>query len=460
MADNLKQDRMGGIEAGGDTVMPPERHGAYIFGARHREYMKQAYRSTVNVAEGAVRAGKTIDNVFVFAALLEKSPDKLHLASGSTLGNAKLNIGDCNGLGLEHIFEGRCSWTKYRGNDALRVQTTVGERIVIFSGGKNSDSFKRIRGNSYGMWIATEINLHSDSFIKEAFNRQLAARERRIFWDLNPSSPSHFIYRDYIDRFADIGEDGYYNYAHFTIRDNPVISEARLREIVSQYDPNSVWYRRDILGERCAAEGLIYRRFADDPRAFTRDDIPVDDIEFVTVGIDFGGNRSRTTFVATAVLRGERNRYGGVAIIGEHAISGSKGEIDSQRINGEFSAFLYGLRERWRGVYIKYVFADSEAQYLINGLRRHLARDAENCGITVMDSAKRPISDRIAFVSSLMSAGKFFLMSDCVLLRDGLSGAVWDEKCDGDKRLDNFTSDIDILDAMEYSIERYMGKIN
>ena len=79
----------------------------YIFGGRHCDYMRRAFRSTVNVAEGAVRAGKTVDNVFVFAALLEDSPDRFHLATGSTLGNAKLNLGDCNGLGLEHIFRGR-----------------------------------------------------------------------------------------------------------------------------------------------------------------------------------------------------------------------------------------------------------------------------------------------------------------------------------------------------------------
>ena len=58
-----------------------------------------------------------------------------------------------------------------------------------------------------------------------------------------------------------------------------------------------------------------------------------------------------------------------------------------------------------------------------------------------------------------MSVGKFWLHKDCVLLRDGLAFAVWDESSHSDKRLDNFTSDIDILDAMEYSIERYMKKI-
>ena len=83
------------------------RGDGYVFGGKHCEYMRRAYRATVNVAEGAVRAGKTVDNVFVFAALLEDSPDRFHLATGSTIGNAKLNIGDCNGLGLEHIFR---SW--------------------------------------------------------------------------------------------------------------------------------------------------------------------------------------------------------------------------------------------------------------------------------------------------------------------------------------------------------------
>lgn len=156
--------------------------------------------------------------------------------------------------------------------------TRSGEKIVIFSGGKNSDSFKRIRGNSYGMWIATEINLHADSFIKEAFNRQLAAKDRRVFWDLNPSSPDHFIYRDYIDKFASLEAESFYNYGHFTIRDNALITPERLAEIVAQYDETTVWYKRDILGERIAAEGLIYRRFADAPAAFTIDHVPPDKI--------------------------------------------------------------------------------------------------------------------------------------------------------------------------------------
>jgi PBSX family phage terminase large subunit len=430
----------------------------YVFGKKHREYMARAYRSVISVAEGAVRAGKTVDNVFVFASLLERSPDKLHLATGSTIGNAKLNIGDCNGLGLEHIFAGRCKSTKYRGNEALSVMTEVGERIVIYAGGKNADSYKRIRGNSYGMWIATEINLHADAMIKEAFNRQLAAVDRRVFWDLNPTTPTASIYRDYLDKFDEASRSGesrddYYNYAHFTIFDNPVVTPERLSDIIAQYDKTSVWYRRDILGERCAAEGLVYRRFADAPADFLCDTVDMANVDFVTLGVDFGGNRSRTTFVATAIMRD-----GGIVILDEHVVAGEKGEIDSTKVERELFEFIRDLRARHEGIYVKYVFADSEAQYLINGIRRYLASRGERA--VVMDSAKRPIADRIALVNRLIATDKFRVMRHCAALVAGLSEAVWDERAECDRRLDNFTSDIDILDAMEYSIERYMGKIN
>lgn len=232
-----------------------------VFGPKHQAYISRAKRSTISVAEGAVRAGKTIDNIAAFAYMIHRgTPDRIHLATGSTVANAKLNIGDANGYGLEYIFRGRCRWTKYKGNEALAIKSKGREYVVIFSGGAKSDSYKKIRGNSYGMWIATEINLHHDDTIKEAFNRQLAARNRRIFWDLNPTAPSAWIYTDYIDRFDEqFGAN--YNYEHFTIYDNATISKARLAEIESQYIPGTIWYQRDILGERCIAEGLVYPMF-------------------------------------------------------------------------------------------------------------------------------------------------------------------------------------------------------
>ena len=422
--------------------------GNYCFGEKHRAYMRRAMDCVMNVAEGAVRAGKTVDNVSVFAACLENTPDRIHLATGATIANAKLNLGDCNGMGLERLFAGRCRWGRFRDNECLYVQTRVGERVVIFAGGRNADAYKRIRGNSYGMWIATEINNHHDSFIKEAFNRQLAAQNRKVFWDLNPSAPGSPIYREYLDRYAADPGEHFYNYGHFTIRDNPAIPEERLAEILAQYDENSVWYRRDILGQRCAAEGLIYRIFADDRAAFTISAGDIPPLRQINIGVDFGGNRSKTTFVAVGFPV-----QGGITALADHAIAGDKGEIDPGRIHRDFMQFCRRVRSMAPGVRIRYVFCDSEAQYLINGLRRALAGEE----MQVLDCAKRPILDRITFVLGLMNGGRFHITDACPRLAEGLAQAVWMEG--EDRRKDDFTSDIDVLDAFEYAVERYMGKV-
>lgn len=237
-----------------------------VFSSKHLSYIRACRKNMYNIAEGAVRAGKTVDNVFAFCTELETCPDKIHLASASTSPTAKLNIGDCNGMGIEAQFRGRCTWGKYRGNDCIRVRTKTGEKIVIFAGAGKADSFKRIRGNSYGMWIATEVNLHHESFIQEAFNRTAAAKLRKFFWDLNPSAPNSPIYEKYIDLYRikqKRGElPGGCNYELFLMRDNATISDERFAEIVAQYDPQSVWYKRDIEGKRVSAEGILLQHIA------------------------------------------------------------------------------------------------------------------------------------------------------------------------------------------------------
>ncbi len=434
----------------------------YHFTGKHRDYMKKCLVNTVNVAEGAVRSGKTVDNVFAFATLLETAPDRLHLASGVTVAAARLNIGDCNGLGLEAIFAGRCAWSRYRDNVCLRVRTRTGEKLVLFAGGGRADSYRRIRGGSFGMWIATEVDLHSDSFLREAFNRQLAARRRRVFWDLNPGSPNAPIYRDYIDRFAAMEDfPGGFNHRRFTIRDNPAVTPERLREIEAQYEKGSLWYRRDILGERCAAEGLIFPEFAQAPERCT---IPwsglgteeraalLADIGILTVGVDFGGSRSLTAFVCAGISRdGSR-----VTILADRNIPGRKGEIDPARVYREFIAFIRETEERFAPLRVRAAFCDSAEQYLINGLRRACRR--EGLWLAVGDAAKRPVRDRIQCTSDLLASGRMRLLDTCSLVAAGLAEARWDPSAavlGEDRRLDDFSSDVDILDAEEYAWERF-----
>lgn len=375
--------------------------------AKHKEYMHKGIKATISVAEGAVRAGKTVDNVAMFAKMLELGvQDKIHLASGSTSANAKLNIGDCNGFGLEYIFRGRCSWSKYKGNDCLKIRTSGREYIVLFVGGSKADSFKKIRGNSYGMWIATEINLHHESMIQEAFNRQIASKTRRVFWDLNPSSPANFIYKEYIDKFEETyGER--YNYEHFTIRDNASITEDRIRDIESQYDKNSVWYRRDILGERCNAEGLVYPMFNKDIHVVRKGDVQTEGDYYVSS--DYG-IQNATVFLLWQKEVGSKRWI----CLNEYYYSGRDNHYQKT-----VSEHVKGLIQMLNGIEPRAIIVDPSASALITEIRRkgYHVRRADN-------DVKEGIDD-----VSTMLANQLLAFCDCCVNTIGEFGIYsWDEK--------------------------------
>ena len=417
------------------------------FSQKHKRYIKSALNNRMCVAEGAIRSGKTIDHCIIAAAYLEATPDKFHLASGSTIGNAKLNIGVCNGFGLEALFRGRCHWGKFKDNEALYISTQTGEKVVIFAGGAKADAYKRILGNSYGLWIATEINEHYDSpdsrtsFIKVASGRQIAAQKPFTLWDLNPSNPKAPIYEDYIDKYRRDGLVGGYLYEHFTIKDNATITPERLREIESRYDPNTVWYRRDILGERAIAEGLIYQRFADMPGMYVVDDVP-GYITHAVIGVDFGGGTSAHAFCCLGYTND-----GKIVVLDEYR---EKKALDPVKLEQDFVDFVRRCQMRWLTTEC---WCDSAEQTLINGLR--VAAGRNRLAINIGNAQKRPINDRIRALVMLMGAGRFFVNRACTITTDALKSAVWDAtKPTQDVRLDDGTTNIDSLDALEYAFER------
>jgi PBSX family phage terminase large subunit len=432
----------------------------YKFGNKHKAYICKSHDCMINVAEGAVRAGKTVDNVFAFCHELKTTKDKIHLASASTLGNAKIILGSCNGFGIENYFRGQCRWGKYKGNEALIIKgrdTNFKERIIIFAGAGLSNSWTKIRGNSYGMWIATEINLHDRHFVQEAFNRSIAAQKRKVWWDLNPDNPKSWIYTEYIDEYDRKQKDGTmlggYNYEHFTIDDNITVSNQRKAEIKSQYDNTSIWYKRDILGLRIAADGLIFQSFANNPEKYTIAESQFDKskITSIQIGIDFGGNKSKTTFVATAFLEGFKK----LVVIADHKIEGGKGDVSPDMIYAEFIRFVRTLYSRYNALLVKFAWADNENQTVINGLRAACAR--ARLFIKVVDCYKAPRNDRISALTSFMAQGRFFVMKNCKNVIGSLSEQIWDPKItDKDERLDDGTCDIDTADALEYSFSKFI----
>lgn len=436
----------------------------FRFSDKHKAYIKACVGNTYNIAEGAVRAGKTVDNVYAFAHELKITEDRIHLATGSTMANAKLNIGDANGFGLEYIFRGQCHWGKYKDNEALFVRgpdTGYRQRIVIFAGAAKEDSYKKIRGNSYGMWIATEINLHHVNTIREAFNRQLAAKRRKIFWDLNPDNPKAAIYTEYIDRYRKADKDGVLlggcNYMHCTLYDNINIPDERKREIESQYDPTSIWYLRDIKGQRIVAEGLIYRQFANAVSSGSKIYAisgKATNIQEIILGVDFGGSSSGHSFTATAITRG----YQQVIALASEWIDCQKQDIDPEELGIRFCNFVQRIISQYG--FINIVYADSAEQTLIAGLRSSLRKNGLGW-VKIENALKTTINDRINAMCILIAQGRFFYIDrQCESLVNALCTAVWNPKnLIANERLDDGTSDIDSLDSYEYTFERYISRL-
>ena len=391
------------------------------FSKKHKAYIKNALKNRMSVAEGAIRSGKTIDHCIIAAMYLETCPDKIHLASGSTIGNAKLNIGVCNGYGLEHLFAGRCKWGKFRDNEALFIATKTGQKVVIFAGGAKADSYKRILGNSYGLWIATEINEHYDSedsrtsFIKVAFGRQLAAKQPLVLWDLNPCNPGHKIYSDYIDLYKSQYVGGY-QYQHFTIADNLSISKFRRMEIESQYVKGSVWYRRDILGERCIAEGLIYPMYE---KAVCRlEDLPAETTpsEYV-LSMDYG---TQNAFAAYLFGKIDKVWYA----LREYYYSGRESKVqktDGQYLN-DLVAFIYDIQTGRR---IKTIIDPSAASFIA------LLKKFEHRFNVI--KADNDVADGIRETANALDNGYVKICSNCECLVSELSGYTWDPKAEEDK---------------------------
>lgn len=314
--------------------------------------------------------------------------------------------------------------------------------------------------NSYGLWIATEINEHYDSddsresFIKVAMGRQAAAKQPMTIWDLNPSNPDASIYADYIDNYNLNGLAGGFNYQHFTIVDNLAIDEKRRKEIESMYNPKSLWYRRDILGERIVLIGLCHEYLATNKDEFwcTKDYFK-NRIAKINIGVDFGGNKSATTFCATAILNGFKE----VVVVRGKRI---KKSITPMELELEFNNFCKSVYDEFGKVMT--ARCDSEESTLINGLRVSTARNFGRCQIS--NAIKGKILPRISLTEKLIARKKLWFYkegqgTDEVV--NSLSKCRYDDK-KPNVRLDvvSYDNPVDMADAFEYSLEDVAKELN
>ena len=284
----------------------------------------------------------------------------------------------------------------------------------------------------------------------------------------NPEHPTHWL-KEFLDNDKlDIYLQKY------TIFDNPFLPPKYVEELCKEYE-GTIYYDRLILGLWKRAEGAIYKRFADNPDVYkceVLDELTNDaeykqfkktDIVSIEIGLDFGGNQSGHSFVA----RGYTDDYADVVAVMSKRIMAkdSEEDIDSNRLDELFCDFVQEVIDKYgvlakSGNYVEYcnvesVYYDNAETVLGNSIRN--AVEKRFPWITVRKARKAAIIDRIRCTVRLMGAGRFWITDDCKSLQTAFSDAVWNKDVtDKDERLDDGSTDIDSLDAFEYTIERDM----
>lgn len=128
------------------------------------------------------------------------------------------------------------------------------------------------------------------------------------------------------------------------------------------------------------------------------------------------------------------------------------GVYDPQQIYEKFIEFYKRVYDQYR--MCQYAFCDYGAlgNVITLGLIRRCQK--EGLPVQIVDCSKGLINDRIFLSSTLMAQRRFLVLRQNKNLIKAFQDALWND-AKQDERLDDGTTDIDSLDAFEYSINSF-----
>lgn len=405
-----------------------------IYTNKQRNLMRKWQRGElrrINLLEGSVSSGKTWISLVLWAFWVASMPaDKLYLMCAKSLTTLKRN---CL-IPLEELVGTK----NFTFSIPAKEGYLFGRRILL-EGANDARSESKIRGLSLQGAYCDELTQFPEDFFAMLLSR-LRIPAAKLIATTNPDNPHHWLKKNYIDRADELD----FLDEKFLIADNTTLDPEYVENVMKEY--TGVFYERFILGRWKAAEGAIYREFADDTAKFLLDS-PPDDIAFATLGMDFGGNGSAHAIVCTGFSR----RMQRVVILDEYY---RKEIISATQLESDTCDFIRRCKSRF---HVTDMYCDSAEQVLIQGLRTAVMR--EHIPIEIHNARKSDVTGRIRFFNALIAQRRFFILRGCTHVVDALQSAVWENNPQKDIRLDNGTTNIDSLDAMEYSAEPFMKDI-
>lgn len=418
------------------------------------------FDTELDFLEGTIRSGKTVISIPKCLLRWADSDEELFIIAGKDTPTVERNV-LLGKAGLLNQFKGYVQYKQEIGGKVILFNTPKGLKRIYPVGYGDVSRWEKILGGTFGGGLIDEIDRADRVFITEYFGRLSSVDNPYTCATANPNDPNLQIYHDYLNRSrphpdykdsvpppitAELLSHNEpihnWRYWHFNFNDNPVMTQDKIEAAKARFPKDSVYYRTKIEGIRAKAEGIIYRSFADNPEDFILDKVP-HDLIMVNVGVDFGGNKSAHAFVATGFTAGMKK----VIILESKRITD---EIDPQQLDTHFVNFCKMVKEKYGfGFNVR---TDNAEPVLSRGLKN--AAIQHRLPIAVKPALKRKITSRIELVVKLMATGRFFFMRNTTDAQAGFIKAIWDER-KPDTRLDDGTTDIDIVDATEYSIEEH-----
>ena len=393
---------------------------------KQTEYLKNCSHRW-NVKTGATGSGKSFVDIAVTIPkrIMAAKGEGLLVLMGNTRGTLERNI-------LEPM---RTIWQGHVGN--IRSDNTVsifGKKVYAL-GADNKKHVARIQGATFEYVYGDEITTWAQD-VFEMLKSRLRCAHSHFDGTCNPDNPLHWFKR-FLDSDADIYQQSY-------IIDDGVLPPDTVAQLKREY-AGTIYYQRYILGLWAAAEGVIYRPFADNPERYIINAAPTD-LYNVTIGVDFGGGTSAHAFSCVGFTRGYRD----LIVLDEWH---EKAALTPAQLEQAFVNFVRACQDRYL---VTTAYCDSAEQTLIKGLRT--ATQKARLPIDVCNAAKKSVNDRIRCATRMMAADRFKILNHCTHTIEAYRTALWDSKAlNKDVRLDNGTTNIDSLDATEYAYERYIA---
>ena len=373
------------------------------------------------ICDGSIRSGKTTVMSLSFAiwAMTTFNGENFALC-GKTIQSLRRNVIKQ----LKNMLKSRgYTVIEHRSENSMTIIKGEVENEFYLFGGKDEGSQDLIQGITLAGVFFDEVALMPESFVNQATGR-CSVEGSKMWFNCNPEGPDHFIKTEWIDKITDKNLIR----IHFTMRDNPSLAI----QIIERYERmyRGVFFDRFILGLWVVAAGIIFKCFAEDDSPYLFDDEELYEVvngkkkmvQFskLVMGVDFGGNGSKTTFA----LSGYRNGYKKIMLLEEEGLPVTE-NIDAKDICDKFIEFYKACIERYGRV--DWIFPDSASTTMINSLRS-AAKDAGLPYRNIAGCRKNEVSERPKTVDMLLNTDCLKINRRCVNIRKAIASLRWDEK--------------------------------